>query len=232
MMLPTLVVYIQFVYGLYAVSNAEVQALIDIYDSTNGDHWRDNTNWIMNDDTCSWYGIQCTEDHIFSIDLSNNGLNGTIPDSIGNLSELQVLHLYGKKNNIYGSLPDSIGLLTKLLIIDISAQNFEGPIPESIGKCTLLNEIDLDNNHFTSIPDSISNLGPLYKLEINDNQMLNVSLPVNGPTFDCDCSDPNPCALNGNVFKYKCRAQCTFLQFHHGVVFAVLFTQATRNMAS
>jgi hypothetical protein len=42
---------------------------------TNGPQWSDNTGW--NDpsaDCCSWYGIQCRDGEIVSIDLRNNNL--------------------------------------------------------------------------------------------------------------------------------------------------------------
>eukprot|EP01084_Bolivina_argentea_P101625 182161_1 len=188
-------------YGFCAVPTSEHDALMDIYDSTNGDQWITNDNWATNDE-CTWYGIGCHADkaHVMSIDLSNNGLNGSIANSIGNFTELTVLQLYGNKNNIYGTLPETIGELTKLLIIDLEKQHFSGPIPESLGKCISLIEIHFNNNQFTSIPESISNLGPLDTLSITSNHMINVSIPLHGPVFDCDCNDKDPCNLEGNTF--------------------------------
>ena len=43
-------------------SDVEKQALVDLYYSTNGDWWTDNTNWISGDPCVNhWHGVTCDE---------------------------------------------------------------------------------------------------------------------------------------------------------------------------
>jgi hypothetical protein len=37
----------------------QFNALVDLYNSTNGNGWIFNVGWIQNNDYCSWYGITC-----------------------------------------------------------------------------------------------------------------------------------------------------------------------------
>lgn len=48
----------------------------------------------------------------FGRELYSNSINGTIPNDLGNLTNLVSLDLY--LNNFQGPIPDSLGRLTKL----------------------------------------------------------------------------------------------------------------------
>ncbi|KAG4988893.1 hypothetical protein JHK85_031876 [Glycine max] len=63
------------------------------------------------------------------IDLSNNFLNGYLPNTIFNSSELHVLSL--SNNVISGELPQLIGKMTNLKLLNLSDNAFGGLIPES-----------------------------------------------------------------------------------------------------
>lgn len=70
--------------NLYAqVPEQELQSLVALYDSTDGDNWTDNTNWLSEQPVSSWYGITVVDDHVAEIDLQNNNLNGMIPSGTG-----------------------------------------------------------------------------------------------------------------------------------------------------
>ena len=47
----------------------ECQALVDLYISTNGPGWTDNTEWLSSYYVCLWYGVECTGD---DFDYDNN----------------------------------------------------------------------------------------------------------------------------------------------------------------
>lgn len=68
-------------FNVHAVPTHEREALIALYNSTNGDNWTNNTNWLGTEGTeCSWYGINYWDgyDIVRSIDVSQNQLNGSL----------------------------------------------------------------------------------------------------------------------------------------------------------
>lgn len=75
------------VYG--AVPSAERNALITLYNSTNGDSWEDNSGWktlplhsdgfAMPGTEGSWFGITVLNDHVTKINLASNQLSRPIP---------------------------------------------------------------------------------------------------------------------------------------------------------
>ena len=77
------------------VSPAEKASLVDLFDSLTGKNWTTNTNWISNPDPCTWYGVDCgsSESAILALSLEGNNAVGTLPESIGALSQLQYVGL-------------------------------------------------------------------------------------------------------------------------------------------
>lgn len=58
-------------------TSEERKILIELYQSTNGDNWINNTNWCSNKPLNEWYGITLNEEgYIQSISLENNNLDG------------------------------------------------------------------------------------------------------------------------------------------------------------
>jgi hypothetical protein len=113
------------------IPDYEMQALKDLYDSTDGDNWRwasydgrwvftnGNANPCATDYDTTWSGLTCTSKssndlfHVTSIDLRwHYYLNGTLPDSLGQLSELKYLRLDSESPNrqLFGSIPASLSV--------------------------------------------------------------------------------------------------------------------------
>lgn len=101
-------------------------ALTVLYFSTNEideasgatSRWKSQLHWRSSFPVCLWHGVECFEEdntlgHVRALNLSSNGLAGTIPQEIGLLfSDLQVLDL--GNNDITGSIPPTIEHLESL----------------------------------------------------------------------------------------------------------------------
>jgi len=102
----------------------ERTALIDFYNSTNGDNWFNNDGWkspplhidgfAMPGTEGSWHGVVVPYDYdtVTEIHFGNNNLVGNVPASISNFSNLEKLLL--NSNNLSG-FPNEIINLTSLL---------------------------------------------------------------------------------------------------------------------
>ena len=90
-----------------AISPAK-QALIDLYNSTNGDKWTNKTNWCTSNPISTWYGVSCdSKGNVISLDLSGNNLAGTIPESLATLMDsCKVLDI--GFNDLSGTVPQSV----------------------------------------------------------------------------------------------------------------------------
>ncbi|MHA1821636.1 MAG: leucine-rich repeat domain-containing protein [Promethearchaeota archaeon] len=116
------------------------------------------------------FGFKSEQNHIVGIGLYNKDIS-SLPESIGQLKNLQELYLY---NNELSSLPERIGDLTNLQRLDLSGNQLSS-LPESIGALKNLKELYLTLNQLSSLPESIGALKNLKELWINDNQLS--SLP-------------------------------------------------------
>ncbi|VVB16616.1 unnamed protein product [Arabis nemorensis] len=83
-----------------------------------------------------WDGLDCsntdisTLPRITTLNLSLNGLTGTIAAAIQNLTKLEKLDL--SNNNLTGEVPEFLGNMKSLLVINISGNNLNGSIPQSL----------------------------------------------------------------------------------------------------
>ena len=68
------------------VPQNERDALVALYNSTDGASWTDNTGWLGAAGTeCDWYRITCSGGSVYKIRLFSNSLTGSIPAELGNL---------------------------------------------------------------------------------------------------------------------------------------------------
>ncbi|MFD2561233.1 leucine-rich repeat domain-containing protein [Aquimarina rubra] len=160
------------------VSAAERQALVDLYNATNGDQWKNtvggNQPWLVNDpnsSVCDWFGIVVVDGKVTQLKLPINNLSGSIPSSISQLSGLRDLRL-GSNNFSGTTLPNEIGELTELRILGINNCKFEGPFPIQFTGLSELTFLNAEKNNFTgTLPIEINKLKKLEVLELNQNQL-------------------------------------------------------------
>ena len=159
------------------VPQIERDALVALYNSTDGANWTDNTGWLGEAGTeCSWFGVTCSNGSVRSLSISNNALTGTIPSELGNLTNLTGLYL--NNNSLSGTIPVELGNLTNLIDLRLYYNSLSGSIPVELGNLTNLNTLYLMHNSFSgSIPTSFGNLTKLTYLSLSDNS-LSGSIPV------------------------------------------------------
>ena len=144
-------------------------ALVALYDSTDGDDWTNNTNWLTGP-VDEWYGITVEEGRVTSVDLTSNNLSGSIPSELGSL--LSLSELFASGNQLTGSIPATIGNLTNLLSLRLSNNQFTGSIPSELGNLVNLSDLYLSGNQLMgSIPSELGNISNLRDFTVSDNQL-------------------------------------------------------------
>ena len=110
------------------LSATDRAARISLYNSTAGDSWTDNTEWKdaptladgFNSDSCVaplWFGVTCDGNSVTNIHLWQKQLTGPIPQSLGNLSNLEWLAL--DSNQLTGEVPNELGNLSNLDLLSL-----------------------------------------------------------------------------------------------------------------
>ena len=81
------------------VSSLEKNALVKLYETTNGHQW--TKTWDLKSPVSTWYGVKVVNDKVIALDLSKNNLVGTLPSEIANLTYLQTINLYKNETSYY-----------------------------------------------------------------------------------------------------------------------------------
>ena len=196
-----------FTLTVKGLGNVEIQsdreALVALYNATNGDDWDDDDNWLSSADIGKWWGVT-TDDNgrVIHLDLSDNELSGTLPSEIGWLVSLKSLDFSG--NELKGKIPPALGNLSSLTELILWDNQLTGEIPSELGNLTNLRALWLDDNRLTgNIPEELANLFDLDALFLADNQLTGCvpkalrDIPVNdfdelGLPF---CENPDRAAL-------------------------------------
>ena len=164
------------------IPTAERDALIALYNATNGAGWTNKTGWLGAAGTeCDWYGVSCftSYDNVFSIRLGDNNLSGTIPSELGNLSMMRTLSLYD--NQLTGSIPSELENATFLRDLSLSGNQLTGSIPSELGNLSHLDHLFLGKNQITgTIPPELGNLSNLIYLHLGWNQLTGTIPPELG----------------------------------------------------
>ncbi|XP_057858716.2 probable LRR receptor-like serine/threonine-protein kinase At1g06840 isoform X10 [Cryptomeria japonica] len=157
-------------------------------------------NWIGNNPCQGWEGVNCSDNHVVDLNLSEKNLHGKLPAQIGLLSYLNSLNL--TSNSIEGNIPTEIANLTnlhnlsfrynlltggfpqvilklrKLVVLRLDNTRLSGPIPSDIQQLSSLEYLYLGNCSFSGrIPTEIEKLYNLKVLSIWGN-FINTTIPV------------------------------------------------------
>lgn len=149
-------------------------ALATIYFALGGDTWIENDSWLSTVvPLCEWTGVSCGDDStlVRTVDLSSNGLSGTLPDELNLLKALRVLNISG--NSIGGSLPPGFFNLFKLEEINLSGNLLTGSLPEEYGNdgsFESLKTLNVCSNKITgTIPSTLGSIRNLKSLKLGHN---------------------------------------------------------------
>lgn len=192
------------------IPQAECQALVDLYNSTNGQGWTNSAGWLQTNTPCSWNRVTCNGPRISQLNLSSYNLQGTIPASIGNLN---LDSLYLSANRISGTIPSSTGNMSNLRNLFLNNNQLTGSIPTSLGNLTDLEILELKYNQLNgTIPSSLANLTAIIgrngTLDNNsltgvENQSVCPWLAAHSASNWWQLQNPpinsDPCASGGNV---------------------------------
>lgn len=112
----------------------------------------------------------CNVSYLQVLDFSNNALSGTIPRCLlNNSTTLGVLNL--GNNRLHGVMPDSFPIGCALKTLDLSRNIFEGKLPKSLVNCTLLEVLNVGNNSlFDHFPCMLRNSTSLKVLVLRSNK--------------------------------------------------------------
>ena len=116
-----------------ATGSAETdrEALVALYNSTDGENWRAGENWLSDAPLGEWEGVTTDGDgRVIELDLRGNELSGEIPPELGSLSNLKWLYLYA--NALSGEIPPELGSLSNLRELYLEDNNLSGCVPSSL----------------------------------------------------------------------------------------------------
>ena len=131
------------------------------------------------------------------LNLNDAKLEGTIPESLGNVATLT--HVYLASNSFQGPVPTSVANLPNLQVIDLTFNKLNGPLPQFVSSA--MTTMELGHNQFTgplsanaadgmtgleifdikynlvtgTIPSFTTSLPSLVELDLSNNQFLGES---------------------------------------------------------
>ena len=149
----------------------DVEALEAVYESTGGEQWADDANWVSEAPLDRWHGIATGEGgRVVELDLHANKVTGEIPAEIGELESLETLVLY--QNALTGSLPAEIGELAGLVDLEMFENALTGPLPAALGRLSNLKTLSVARNQLTGrVPPELGVLTNLLSLHLHDNEL-------------------------------------------------------------
>ena len=157
--------------GFLGDAATDSTALVALYNATDGDNWKNNTNWLSDRPLGEWHGVTTNDDgRVTGLELYNNQLSGAIPPELGNLTNLTRLWLLN--NQLSGAIPAELGNLTNLIQLDLGGNELSGAIPAELGNLTNLQYLLLPHNQLSgAIPAELGNLTNLIQLWLSHNQL-------------------------------------------------------------
>ena len=120
-------------------SSTDREALMALYNATNGPYWTSSKYWLSARPIGEWFGVttdaggRVTSLHLYTVDSQGQargiGMSGSIPDALGNLTNLKDLALRGN-SGLSGSLPHSLTQLDNLYYLELDGTSLCVPVSD------------------------------------------------------------------------------------------------------
>jgi hypothetical protein len=152
--------------------------LVVLYYATKGDQWIDRKNWLSYEvNECEWEGQSqsffsfgeeevaespCSPENSSTYErlwITNNNLDGTIPDEIYALTSLTSISFW-KNGNLTAKISPRIQHLQQLVKFNVVKTNVRGAIPSELGLLSQL-KIFYGGDHSGTLPTDIAKLESL-----------------------------------------------------------------------
>ncbi len=111
-------------------THSDREALVALYNATDGANWTRKGNWLSDRPITEWYGVNTdAQGRVTFLSLTGNNLRGEIPSEVGSLTNLQTLSLHS--NGLSGEIPAELGSLANLELVWLERNRFTGCLPDS-----------------------------------------------------------------------------------------------------
>ena len=160
--------------------NPERNVLVTFYNSTNGEDWTINTNWLSGAPLGEWYGVSAdASGHVTALELNDNNLQGALPPELSQLRNLTGLVL--RFNRLTGTIPPEFGQLEHLTRLELLSNRLTGTIPPELGQLKNLETLPLLENQLTgNIPPELGQLKNLEWFSVSRNRLTGTIPPELG----------------------------------------------------
>ena len=145
------------------VASSDREILVELYNATDGPNWIHDDNWLTDAPLGEWHGVTTDAGgRVTVLNIDDNGLSGSIPPELGNLSNLETLRL--RLNELTGSIPAELGNLSNLVYLNLRLNELTGSIPAELGDLSNLVYLNLRSNELSGpIPAELGDLSNLVR---------------------------------------------------------------------
>eukprot|EP00854_Cymbomonas_tetramitiformis_P017103 gene17103-20330_t len=133
-------------------------------------NWYDVWRSFYWQDPCStnWPGVDCDEEGRIT-HLQMRAIQGSIPTSVKDLTELRTLHL---EDSILEALIPEIAQLSNLMLVRMESAELSGSLPEAFSSMRSLRKLKLGRNSLSGeIPASLLSNSELNEVDLSYNQL-------------------------------------------------------------
>jgi hypothetical protein len=158
--------------------DGDMMSLLDFKRAITSDPKRALASWNTSNPLCRWAGVACGRAHrgrVISLGLLDQGLEGEITSSLGNLTFLRTLNL--SENSFSGRLPP-LAHLGKLKVLDLSQNSLRDAIPDGLANCSSLRILNLSYNSLVGeLHPKLGLISGLSALFLRQNRLTEIIPP-------------------------------------------------------